>query len=86
MHDFHYKGDELFCEEVSIQHIVGQVGTPCYIYSHRTIHRHFHAFDDAFKEIPHIVAYAMKANSNIDFWLKKEAAQILCPGGNYSGP
>ena len=65
MHDFHYKGDELFCEEVSIQHIVGQVGTPCYIYSHRTIHRHFHAFDDAFKEIPHIVAYAMKANSNI---------------------
>ena len=52
MHDFQYKGDELFCEEVPVQHIVGQVGTPCYIYSHRTIHRHFHAFDDAFKEIP----------------------------------
>lgn len=65
MHDFHYKKDELFCEEVSIQHIVKQVGTPCYIYSHRTIHRHFHAFDDAFQDIPHIVAYAMKANSNI---------------------
>ena len=65
MHDFQYKGDELFCEEVPVQHIVDQVGTPCYIYSHRTIHRHFHAFDDAFKEIPHIVAYAMKANSNI---------------------
>ena len=65
MHDFHYKGGELFCEEVSIQHIVEQVGTPCYIYSHRTIHRHFHAFDDAFKDVPHIVAYAMKANSNI---------------------
>ena len=57
MHDFHYKGDELFCEEVSIQHIVEQVGTPCYIYSHRTITRSFHAFDDAFKDIPHIVAY-----------------------------
>ncbi len=65
MHDFHYKGGEFFCEEVSIQHIVEQVGTPCYIYSHRTIHRHFHAFDDAFKDVPHIVAYAMKANSNI---------------------
>lgn len=65
MHDFHYKGDELFCEEVSIQHIAEQVGTPCYIYSHRTINRSFHAFDDAFKDIPHIVAYAMKANSNI---------------------
>ena len=65
MHDFHYKGDELFCEEISIQHIVEQVGTPCYIYSHRTLIRHFHAFDDAFHDIPHIVAYAMKANSNI---------------------
>ncbi len=65
MHDFHYKGDELFCEEVSIQKIVKQVGTPCYIYSHQAIHRRFHDFDDAFKDIPHIVAYAMKANSNI---------------------
>ena len=65
MHDFHYKGDELFCEKISIQHIVEQVGTPCYIYSHRTLIRHFHAFDDAFQDIPHIVAYAMKANSNI---------------------
>ena len=65
MHDFHYKGDELFCEEVSIQHIVEQIGTPCYIYSHRTLIRHFHAFDNAFQDIPHIVAYAMKANSNI---------------------
>ncbi len=65
MHDFHYKGDELFCEDVSLKHIVKQVGTPCYIYSHRTLIRHFHAFNDAFKDIPHVVAYAMKANSNI---------------------
>ena len=65
MHDFHYKGDALFCEEVSIPHIVEEVGTPCYIYSHRTLIRHFHAFDNAFHNIPHIVAYAMKANSNI---------------------
>ena len=65
MHDFHYKGSELFCEETSLHHIVEQVGTPCYVYSHRTLVRHFHAFDEAFKDIPHIVAYAMKANSNI---------------------
>ena len=65
MHDFHYKGDELFCEEVSLRTIIQQVGTPCYIYSHRAIHQNFHAFDDAFQDIPHIVAYAMKANSNI---------------------
>ncbi|WNM61030.1 diaminopimelate decarboxylase [Candidatus Nitrospira neomarina] len=65
MHDFHYQGDELFCEEVSIRHITEQVGTPCYIYSHRTLIRHFHAFDQAFNAIPHIVAFAMKANSNL---------------------
>jgi diaminopimelate decarboxylase len=65
MHDFHYHGDELFCEEVPIQQIVEQVGTPCYIYSHRTLIRHFHAFDQAFQAIPHIVAFAMKSNSNL---------------------
>ena len=65
MHDFHYNGDELFCEDVSLKQIAEQVGTPCYVYSHRTLIRHFHAFDDAFKNVPHVVAYAMKANSNI---------------------
>lgn len=65
MHDFHYHGDELFCEEAPIQQIVEQVGTPCYIYSHRTLIRHFHAFDQAFQAIPHIVAFAMKSNSNL---------------------
>lgn len=65
MHDFHYQGDELFCEEVPIHQITEQVGTPCYIYSHRTLIRHFHAFDQAFNAIPHIVAFAMKANSNL---------------------
>ena len=65
MHDFHYQGDELFCEEVPIRQITAQVGTPCYIYSHRTLIRHFQAFDQAFKAIPHIVAFAMKANSNL---------------------
>ncbi len=65
MHDFHYQGDGLFCEEVPIRHITEQVGTPCYIYSHRTLIRHFHAFDQAFNAIPHIVAFAMKANSNL---------------------
>jgi diaminopimelate decarboxylase len=65
MHDFRYQGDELFCEEVPIQQIAEQVGTPCYIYSHRTLIRHFHAFDQAFQAIPHIVAFAMKSNSNL---------------------
>jgi diaminopimelate decarboxylase len=65
MHDFHYHGDELFCEEAPIRQIAEQVGTPCYIYSHRTLIRHFHAFDQAFQAIPHIMAFAMKSNSNL---------------------
>lgn len=65
MHDFHYHGDELFCEDAPIRQIAEQVGTPCYIYSHGTLIRHFHAFDQAFQAIPHIVAFAMKSNSNL---------------------
>lgn len=65
MHDFHYLEDQLYCEEVPIEEIVHKVGTPCYIYSHRTLIRHFRAFDKAFDAIPHTIAYAMKANSNI---------------------
>ena len=65
MHDFHYQDNELFCEEVPIQRIVRDVGTPCYIYSYRTLVRHFRAYDQAFGTIPHLIAYAMKANSNL---------------------
>lgn len=65
MHDFQYQGNELFCEDVPLRQVVEQVGSPCYIYSHRTLIRHFHAFEEAFKNVPHFVAFAMKANSNI---------------------
>ncbi|MGH9896572.1 MAG: diaminopimelate decarboxylase, partial [bacterium] len=41
------------------------VGTPCYVYSHATLVRHFRAFDGAFSSVPHILAFAMKANSNL---------------------
>ncbi len=65
MHDFHYQDNRLYCENVSIDDIARKVGTPCYIYSHKTLIRHFQAFDQAFDAIPHTIAYAMKANSNI---------------------
>ncbi|MGB0911186.1 MAG: diaminopimelate decarboxylase [Nitrospirales bacterium] len=65
MHDFHYQDNQLYCENVSIDDIAHKVGTPCYIYSHKTLIRHFQAFDQAFNAIPHTIAYAMKANSNI---------------------
>ncbi|UCF86847.1 MAG: diaminopimelate decarboxylase [Nitrospiraceae bacterium] len=65
MHDFTYKNSELYAEGVPIKRIVKNVGTPLYIYSHKTLLRHFHAFRDAFNGYPHIICFALKANSNI---------------------
>ncbi|SPP63866.1 diaminopimelate decarboxylase [Nitrospira lenta] len=65
MHNFEYRQGEFYCEQVPVSRIAKEVGTPCYVYSHATLIRHFHAYDGAFKNIPHIVAFAMKANSNL---------------------
>ena len=65
MHDFHYEGKDLWCEEVPIRDLVAQVGTPLYIYSHRTLKNHFRVFNDAFSRVPHITCFAAKSNSNI---------------------
>lgn len=65
MHSFEYRHGELYCEQVPVSQIAKEVGTPCYIYSHATLTRHFRAYDGAFKDIPHVVAFAMKANSNL---------------------
>lgn len=65
MHYFEYKNGELYCEEVPITKIAEEVGTPFYCYSQRTLIRHFNVFDSAFKEIDHLVCFAVKANSNI---------------------
>ncbi|SJM93933.1 diaminopimelate decarboxylase [Crenothrix polyspora] len=62
---FNYRRSELFAEDVAVQDIVYMHGSPCYIYSKRTLEKHWHAFDDAFGEHPHLICYAVKANSNI---------------------
>ncbi len=65
MHYFHYKDGDLYCEEVPIVTIADSVGTPFYLYSHKTLVRHFKAFDSAFKKVRHLVCYSVKANSNL---------------------
>src|SRR5881296_1380616 len=65
MHDFQYRQGELHCENVAIERIAKEAGTPCYVYSHHTLIQHYRAFDGAFHSVPHIVAFAMKANSNL---------------------
>ncbi len=65
MHDFKEMKGELYGEQVPVAKIAKVVGTPFYLYSHRTLTRHFEAVDGAFASIPHITAYAMKASSNL---------------------
>jgi diaminopimelate decarboxylase len=62
---FAYHGGELYCEEVPIAKIAQDVGTPCYIYSHRMLVDGFRALDQAFAGLPHLICYAMKANANL---------------------
>jgi diaminopimelate decarboxylase len=65
MHDFQYRGNELFCEEVPVRGIAETVGTPLYLYSLNTLENHFRAFQNAFSGIDHLICFSVKANSNI---------------------
>ena len=65
MHHFHYRDNELFCEDVPIQKIAAEVGTPFYLYSHATLKRHFIIFNEAFEGIDRLVCYSAKANTNL---------------------
>lgn len=65
MNYFSYRGNVLYCEEIPLLELADKYGTPLYVYSSRTILRHYHAFDDAFKSHDHLVCYSVKANSNI---------------------
>ena len=62
---FNHKDGRLFAEDVDISAHAEEWGTPCYIYSRATIERHWKAFDDALGQQPHLVCYAVKANSNL---------------------
>jgi len=65
MHHFHYRGEDLYCEEVPISALADEVGTPFYLYSHATLTRHFRVFDEAFREVPRLICFAVKANASL---------------------
>ncbi|MFO6424473.1 diaminopimelate decarboxylase [Motilimonas sp. KMU-193] len=63
---FNYQEDgRLFAEDLAVEDVIKQSGTPAYIYSRATIERHWHAFDQAAGDHPHLICYAVKANSNL---------------------
>lgn len=94
---FNQRNNTLFAEECAVSDIAKEHGTPLYIYSRATIERHWHAFNNAAGERPHLVCYAVKANSNIavlnvmarlgsgfDIVSKGELSRVLQAGGDAS--
>jgi diaminopimelate decarboxylase len=64
MHHFAYRDGVMHAEAVDLTAVAASVGTPFYCYSTATLERHYRVFADAFADVPALVCYAMKANSN----------------------
>jgi len=62
---FNYRDGQLFAEDVALADIAKAHGSPCYVYSRATLERHWRAFDEALSDLPHLVCFAVKANSNL---------------------
>jgi diaminopimelate decarboxylase len=65
MHYFVYRGSELFVEDVSVKELAAEVGVPAYVYSARTLRRHYKVFDQALAGTDHLICFAVKALSNL---------------------
>ena len=65
MDHFNFRDQQLFAEQVAVERIAEQYGTPAYVYSRAAIEQHWTAFDQAFAQHPHLICYAVKANSNL---------------------
>ena len=64
MHHFAYRNGVLFAEGVDLPALAERVGTPFYCYSSATLERHYKVFADAFADVPSLVCYSLKSNSN----------------------
>lgn len=62
---FAYRHGQLYCERLSVKTVVKEVGTPCYLYSREGLVENYHAFDNAFAALDHLVCYAVKTNANL---------------------
>src|SRR6478609_8802021 len=64
MHYFAYRDGVMHAEGVNLVVLAANVGTPFYCYSTATLERHYQVFAEAFADVPALICYAMKANSN----------------------
>jgi diaminopimelate decarboxylase len=84
LNDFVYRDGVLFCEDLRVSDIAEKVGTPFYLYSKNTLASHFQAVDQAFAEVPHIICYSVKTNSNLailNMMAKEGAGADVVSGG-----
>lgn len=65
MDHFNYRDGRLYAEDVPLADIAARHGTPTYVYSRATLERHWRAFDSALAGRPHLICYAVKANSSL---------------------
>ncbi|MFH0827283.1 MAG: diaminopimelate decarboxylase [Candidatus Omnitrophota bacterium] len=65
MHDFKYKNNQLYCEQVKVENLAKRFGTPLYVYSYHTLIDHFFKLKDAFKAIDPLICFSVKSNSNL---------------------
>ena len=63
---FRYRGRHLYCEGVRLERVAGRVGTPAYLYSRASIEAAFRRLDRSLGALPHMICYAVKANSNLE--------------------
>ncbi len=89
MHHFAYRDGRLFAEEIPVEKIAQEVGTPFYCYSHATLERHFQAFEASLGSVPHLVCFSVKSNSNLavlNVFLNQGAGLDVVSGGAVPGP
>ena len=92
---FSLRNGELFAENVALSQIAGQFGTPCFVYSRAALEQAFRNYDQAFGQRPHLICYAIKANSNLailnlfarmgsgfDIVSGGELARVIAAGGD----
>lgn len=65
MPNFTYQNGALHAEQVSLAALAKQYGTPLYVYSRAALEQQFNAYNDALGDWPHLVCFAVKANSNL---------------------
>jgi diaminopimelate decarboxylase len=65
MHEFKYKGNYLYCEDIKVLDLARRFATPLYVYSYRTLIDHFIKLKTAFRQINPLICYSVKANSNL---------------------